>query len=276
MTGMDPTGGYIEYGFVADFYDWVPPYRDRSDVGFFVSMARESGGPVLELGCGTGRILVPTAEAGIEIVGLDLSKRMLEGCRRRLAGKSEEVRDRVRLVEGEMRDFDLGRTFALITTPFRPFQHLIETEDQISCLRAIHRHLVDGGRLILDLFNPSLHYLVDESHAAEFGDEPSFPVPDGRTVLRRFRMVGRDLCRQVNDVEMIYYVTHPDGREERLVHRFPMRYLFRYEAEHLLARCGFDVDAVYADYERNPFGSKYPGELILVARKAGKKAGARR
>jgi hypothetical protein len=67
--------------------------------------------------------------------------------------------------------------------------------------------------------------------------------------------------------ELIYYVTYPDGRQERLVHRFPMRYLFRFEVEHLLARCGFALEAVYSDYDRSPDGSKYPGELICVARK---------
>jgi hypothetical protein len=167
-----------------------------------------------------------------------------------------------------MRDFDLGERFALVTVPFRAFQHLISVEDQISCLMSIRRHLTNDGRMILDLFNPALPYLVDDSKTVESGDEPSFDTPDGRTVLRRFRLAGRDLFHQVNDVEMIYYVTQPDGNEERLVHRFPMRYLFRYEAEHLLARCGFIVDALYADYGRRPYGSSYPGELIFVARKA--------
>jgi hypothetical protein len=69
-------------------------------------------------------------------------------------------------------------------------------------------------------------------------------------------------------VELIYYVTHPDGREERLVHAFPMRYLFRFEAEHLLVRCGFAVEALYAGFDRSPYGSAYPGELIFVARAA--------
>jgi hypothetical protein len=71
----------------------------------------------------------------------------------------------------------------------------------------------------------------------------------------------------VSDCEIIYYVTHPDGRKERLVHDFKMRYLFRYEAEHLLARCGFEIEDAYADYNKAPFGSKDPGELIFVARK---------
>ncbi len=70
-------------------------------------------------------------------------------------------------------------------------------------------------------------------------------------------------------VDLVYHVTWPDGRTEELVHRAALRYLFRYEAEHLLARAGFVVEAVWGDYERRPFGSSSPGELILLARRAG-------
>lgn len=265
---MDPTGGYVEYPFVAEFYDYVVPYRDRQDVAFFVEMARRSEGPVLELGCGTGRVLIPTARAGVEIVGLDLSPSMLSVCREKLSREPQAVQSRVQLVQGDMQQFDLGREFGLVTIPFRPFQHLITVEDQLSCLDSIHRHLADGGRLILDLFNPSLPRLVEERYLAESGEEPEFTMPDGRKVVRRHRTVSRDLFNQVIDSELIYYVTHPDGREERLVHRFQMRYLFRFEAEHLLARSGFQVENVYSDYDRSPYGAKYPGELIIVARKA--------
>jgi SAM-dependent methyltransferase len=256
-----------EYASIADLYDSVTLYRDRPDVAFFVEEARGAGGTVLEVGCGTGRVLIPTARAGVEIVGLDLSSHMLQVCRDRVAREPEEVRSRVRLVQADMRSFGLARTFALITLPFRPFQHLTTVEDQLSCLASIHRHLESGGRLVLDLFNPSLEALVQDNLGREAGEEPEFTTPDGRRVTRWHRIVSRDGFHQVNQVELIYYVTHPDGRKERLVHAFPMRYLFRYEAEHLLVRSGFEVEALYADYDRSPYGSKYPGDLIFVARK---------
>jgi SAM-dependent methyltransferase len=262
---MSPMADLDEYGASAEFYDYVPPYSDRPDVAFWTAAALESGGPVLEVGCGTGRVLIPTARAGIEIVGLDLSPTMLATCKRRLAQEPDDVRARATLVEGDMRDFQLGRQFALATMPFRPFQHLITVEEEIACLEAIRRHLAPGGKLILDLFNPSLPALVDESRSEEYGDEPEFVMPDGRRVVRRFRTVRRDWLAQVQDVELIYYVAHPDGRRERLVHGFPMRYLFRYEAEHLLARCGFRVDSLYSDFDGHPYGATYPGELIFVA-----------
>ena len=166
---MDRAGGYAEYGFTSEFYDHMEAYSSRPDVGFFVELAQESRGPVLEVGCGTGRVLIPTARAGVEIVGLDLSPSMLAVCREGLAAEPAEVQARVQLVEADMRDFDLGREFALATIPFRPFQHLTTVEDQIACLHAIHRHLRPGGRLVLDIFNPYLPALVEEARLAEWG-----------------------------------------------------------------------------------------------------------
>jgi SAM-dependent methyltransferase len=258
--------GYQEYAFVAELYDYVPPYQDRQDVAFYVEAALESKGPVLEIGCGTGRILIPTARAGLEIVGLDLSAHMLAVCRQRLEQEDEEVQARVQLVQADMRAFELSQKYRLITIPFRPFQHLTTIEDQMACLGAIRSHLEVGSRFILDIFNPSLGALTSET-GKEFGGEPEFTTPDGRRIIRRHKIVARDYFSQINHVELIYEVTHPDGRQERLVHAFPMKYLFRFEVEHLLARCGFEVEQVYADYDKSPYGSKYPGELIFMARK---------
>lgn len=252
------------YAPIAELYDHVTIYRDRPDVPFFVDAARESGGPVLEIGSGTGRVLIPTARAGIDIVGLDASPSMLAICRRDLAREPAAVRARVELVEADMRSFELGRFFTLVTIPFRPFQHLVTVEEQLGCLGCIRRHLTSGGRLILDLFNPSLEALT-QPVGVESEPESEYMMPDGRRVVRRFKIGSRDRAAQINQVELYYDVTWPDGRTERLTHGFPMRYLFRFEAEHLLARAGFSVQQVYSGYDKKPFGSTYPGELILVA-----------
>lgn len=265
---MNNSVGYEDHPFVAEFYDHVIPYRDRGDISFYLEAAEETAGPVLELGCGTGRVLIPVARAGIEIVGIDLSQNMLDMCRERLEQEPEEVRSRAQVFQADMRDFDLDRTFSLITTPFRSFQHLITVEEQISCLECANRHLVEGGRLILDIFNPSLEALTRDNLGEELAEEPSFEMPDGRQVERGHIVSARDLFNQVIQAELIYYVTYPDGREERLVHSFPLRYLFRYEAQHLLERCGFEVVDVYADFNKSPYGSKYPGELIFMAAKS--------
>lgn len=261
---------YDEYSSGAEFYDWVTPYRARQDVGFFVESARAAMGPVLELGCGTGRVLIPTARQGVRITGLDASSAMLGLCRSKLEQEPEDVQQRVTLVRGDMRSFDLHRPFELVTTPFRPFQHLLTVEDQRACLAAIHRHLVPGGKLILDVFNPAIDRLAAPQTPGSWDEDADFTLPDGRRVRRRVRIVGRDLLRQILEVEFLFVVTHVDGREEHRVHDFRLRYLYPHEAEHLLARSGFDVEDLFSDYNKSPYGAQYPGELIFIARKTGR------
>jgi len=263
---MCPAAPPDEYAPIADLYDHVPLYATRTDVAFFVEAAKAAGSPVLEIGCGTGRVLIPVARAGVRIVGLDASASMLAECRHHLEKEPADVRARVELTQGDMRTFSLAQKFTLATIPFRPFQHLLTITDQLACLENIRRHLVPGGRLILDLFNPSIDWLANRSIGEEVPDGDPFSTPDGRRVRRMSQTVKHDRFAQVNDIELIYYITHPDGREERLVHAFQMRYLWPYEAAHLLVRAGFSVEHLYADYEKRPFGSTYPGELIFVAK----------
>jgi SAM-dependent methyltransferase len=255
-----------EYAPIADLYDHVGFYRALTDYVFYVDAAREFGGPVLEIGCGTGRVLIPTARAGVAITGLDLSSAMLAICRQRLSAEPPDVQSRVQLVEAPMTDFHLDGAFRLVTIPFRPFQHLTTVADQLACLTCIRRHLAPGGRLVFDLFNPSLDAIVNRPVGVELEAEPEFTTPDGRRVVRRHRTVSQDRFQQVGHFELIYDVTHPDGRVERLIHAFAMRYFFRFEAEHLLARAGFQVEHLYAGADKSEYGSRYPGELFFVAR----------
>ncbi|MBL8880671.1 MAG: class I SAM-dependent methyltransferase [Phycisphaerales bacterium] len=255
------------YNQTADLYDYVVPYASRADVDFFVTLARETCGPVLELGCGTGRVLLPTAQAGTQIVGPDLSTRMLGICRAKLAAESPQVRECATLVEGDMRRFDLDREFALITTPFRSFQHLLTVDDQLACLHCVTRHLAPGGRFVLDVFLPSLERLIDQNRVNEHAFEPEFKMPDGRRVIRCSRVPHFDPLNQVLSVELIHRITHPNGVQERLTHQFQMRCFFRWEAEHLLARAGFTVEAVCGNYQLAPCGAPGANEMIFLARR---------
>ena len=259
------TAGNDEYRSSADFYDYIPVYEGRSDIDYYVEQAERTDGSVLEIGCGTGRVLIPVAQTGCEITGLDPSSAMLDICKRKLKEEDAEVRERVTLIEGDMQDFNLKCRFSLITTPFRSFQHLETVEDQLRTLENIHHHLDDKGIFILDLFNPSMKYILDESRREEFGDEPPFDLPDGRKVTRKFRNPSVDLAKQLINCEIIYHIEHSDGKKERTVHSFKMRYLFRYEAEHLLERSGFRVLEVLGAFDGSPFASTWPGELIITA-----------
>jgi SAM-dependent methyltransferase len=253
---------------VAEIYDSLHANGSGRVVDFFVEAAIEAGSPVLELCCGSGSVLIPTARAGITIVGIDSSLQMLALCRRRLSAEPETVRSRVPAVlHGDMRNFDIDGAFTLVTIPTRPFQHLLTTEDQLACLECIRRHLVAEGRLVFDVFNPSLEALANGPFDEESDVVDAFTMPDGRRVLRTYRKGRPDRFAQVARHEVTYEITHPDGRVQRITHRFPLRYFFKFEVEHLLARAGFEVEHVYADHYKSPYGSREPGQLILVARK---------
>jgi SAM-dependent methyltransferase len=259
-------------GFIADYYDESPIVRGRlGDVAFYRDAAQEFGDPVLELGCGTGRITLALAEAGHRVTGLDISERMLQRCHQKRAGLLTAARERMHLVEGDMARFDLGEKFSLVIIPFRPMQHLLEIDAQISCLQSVRRHLAEHGRrggerrgrLILDVFQTDAERMHDPAYQQE-GLVSEYSTPDGRRVRIMERVTAFHRAEQRNDVEMIFYVTDARGKEERLVFAWTLRYFFRYEVEHLLARCGFRVSAVYGDFDRSPLGNASP-EMIFVA-----------
>jgi len=137
---------------------------------------------------------------------------MLEACRRRLRAEPPDVHRRASLQRGDMRGFKLGRSFRLVTIPFRPFQHLVTVQEQLACLAAVRRHLERNGQLVFDVFNPSIHRLAKPADGVETDEEPPFTLPDGRVVIRRHRFLERDLITQVNSSELVYHLTHLDGR----------------------------------------------------------------
>lgn len=250
--------------FIADYYDESPLVRLRmQDVAFYRDAAREFGDPVLELGCGTGRIAMALAQVGKRVTGLDLSERMLEHAARKRAALNKEERERVHLVQADMTQFDLGEKFQLILIPFRPFQHLLEVRDQMACLDCVRKHLRPAGRLILDVFQTDAERIHDTVHMRE-SPLVEYRSHDGKQVRISERVAAFHRAEQRNDVEMIYAVEHPDGQKERLVFAWPLRYFFRYEVEHLLARSGFRVTAEYGDFDKTSIGDDSP-EMIFVA-----------
>ena len=263
---MSRFGGYEDQPFLAELYDSVPGYSGRRDLEFYVNLCRLANGKVLELGCGTGRVLIPAAVAGTDIVGLDLSPYMLAKCKEKLSAQPEAVRSRVRVLQGDMTDFHLEDRFSQVIIPFRPFQHLVDLEDQLGCLRCANAHLNMGGRIAFDLFQVNFRKIADPGGMEEQEDLPEFELPDGRKLRRCNRITATHRSEQYNDVELIYYLTGTDGMVQRLVQTFPFRYFFRYEVEHLLARCGFSILELHGDFDGLPLEENSP-EMIFIAEK---------
>jgi SAM-dependent methyltransferase len=237
------------YDAIPDFgllYDSVPLYGARKDIGFYVQEAAGARAPVLELGCGTGRILLPIARTGCSVVGLDNSPQMLARCREKLGAESAPVRSRVTLHQQDVHEFDLGVTFPLVIAPFRIVQHLTTTEDQLQFLSCVLRHLAPGGRFIFDVFNPSFTALVG-ADGTEREDTPEQPLPDGRSFRRTARVKRVRWLDQVSEIELTYYVSG-----QAFVQAFNMRWYLHAELVHLLARAGFRITEVFGDFARAP------------------------
>jgi SAM-dependent methyltransferase len=261
---MSKYGAYESDPTVAVTYDLVPQYAQRADLDFYLEQVQSVDGSVLELGCGTGRILLPVARAGASVTGLDISAYMLDRCRSKLEQDSSEVQERVTLVQANMAGFELDQKFDLAISVFRAIQHVVDVDEQLALFQSVRRHLKPGGRLVFDVFQPNWDYLVNPPSDNEVEDVAEFELPDGRRLRRTHRMLKVHRSDQCSEVELIYYITDADGHTERTVQAFPMRFFFRWEMEHLLARCGFEVKQIYGNFDKSPLEDKSP-EMIFVA-----------
>lgn len=238
---------------MGDFADDVPLYRE---------LARRNGGPVLDAMCGTGRVIVSLAASGLRCVGLDVAPAMLGVVEQKIAARG--LHNRLSVVQGDVRDFKLDEQFGLIVVPLNSFMHLETVDDQLAALRSLRRHVAPGGQLVLDLFNPDPRDLMTDQGVLVY--ERTFTGPAGRPV-QKWVLRRTDAARQRQSVEFIYDELQEDGTVVRRALPFVMRWLYRYEAQHLLARAGWQLEAVYGDYDLEPFGSESP-QLIVLARGA--------
>jgi len=252
--GMSTTESY-EY--TARYYDaaYGELSKQRADMAFYESLAVEVGGPVLELGCGTGRALLPIAARGIACTGVDLSPAMLEQFRRKPGA------DAVTLFCAPMETFDLGaRRYRLVFSAFRAFQHLDTVEQQLACLARVRAHLAPGGLLAFDVFNPSLERMALDSEPETL--DLSFTY-EGRPVKRHVAAT-RDRVNQLIRITMRYVEETGAGEVKESIVHLSMRWFWRFELEHLLRRAGFGDVTIYGDFDRSPVGRHSPSFVVLA------------
>ena len=217
--------------------------QDLVDLPFYLELAVELSqrtvGPILEIACGTGRVLLPIARKGIDIHGVDNSQPMLKILRDRLAAEPNEVRRRVTLHEGDMRDFRLNAQYRLVIIPFRPMQHMLTVQDQVSALTTAASHLSETGILAFDVFYPKFEMLT-----ARIGEE--VPELEWTASSRTFR-AGELILEETEPFQLSYF-TYPH-----------LRALF------LLA--GLEPVAEYGSFAKAPLDNNAE-QMIFLLRKA--------
>jgi SAM-dependent methyltransferase len=254
MTAVDTFESF------ARFYDLFYAGRD-DDLRMYRDFALAADGPILELGCGTGRALVPLAREGHHVTGLDASEAMLTLAQTKV--KEYGLDEQVTLVRGDMCHFDLSTRFALVMIPINTFMHCSDINRQLACLQCIRRHLRPEGRLIVDVYHPDPQVLL-EADGRLFGDAP-LTDPETGHLIQRFHTRQLDLASQTQHVTFIMDEIDSAGTVRRTTFPFDMRFVYRYEMELLLRMTGFSLEDVYGSYDLEPFESDSE-KMIFVAK----------
>jgi SAM-dependent methyltransferase len=256
------------YELSAKYYDDAYAVKpDLVDLPFYVDLAKQIGGPILEMGCGTGRVLLPIARMGIEIHGLDNAPTMLGILRERIQNEPEQVRSQIALHQGDMRQFRGQKKYALVTIPFRPMQHMYTLEDQVAALKTGAFHLDNDGILALDVFFPKFQ-LMDVGIGEEML-ELEWPARShpGRIVRRYFKKDAVDKIHQVFSATFIFRTYHNETLVSEETERIKLSYYAHPQLKALFRLAGLEAVEEYGSFSKTPLDNTAK-EMIFLLRRA--------
>lgn len=258
-----------EFDSWAAYYDYLHPGLPGEDA-FFGGQALMRGGPVLEVGCGTGRIAIPMAMSGLNVTGIDNSSAMLTVCREKAALAGVKKKN-LALMEADMRDFDLNTAFPLIIMAYRTFMHCLSVEEQLNCLRCIYNHLLPGGEFFCSLWAAQPAQIAKYNPAPDFNTRTlvdTIFIPPEDITLVHYVSVRRDDFRQLLCER--HWVREQDSNgntlhEEEL--SMTRAWVTPREMEHLIARTGFEIMTVLGDFNGVPWSANHT-EMIWHLRRS--------
>jgi SAM-dependent methyltransferase len=242
-------------------YDQYNQGRHQKELSFYATELSDCDGPVLEIACGTGMILLKLLLQGLDIYGFDISEEMLRVLRSKAT--TLEINDiHTRVSRQDMRDFHYECSFDGIIIPARSFLHLTKQADQIACLRTVYAHLRSGGRLLLNFFNPRLDFILERAGSdAEYRPLSTFAHPVTGEPIELSRKQANDIHGQVQSITWRF-------KYREVMHETSMsvRWIYREEFKLLLRLAGFVKWDLYGDFDKSEFNSD-SGEMIWVAEK---------
>ena len=266
MAEPPPSRVSSEYDSFADIYQvWTDTAASaQANLAFYVDAYLEVQGPVVELGVGDGRIAVPAASLGRSVIGVDLSSAMLERCR--LRATAAGVLDRLTLLQGDFRRFQLVDPASLIALPYHSLGHLLTLDDKRSAMAHVFSQLRPGGRFVFDdfLMSPTR---IDQMRKVQLRAE--YQSPAGVQTLLWVTSLVDEPSRTIRVVTW-EDALDPDGAlAGRRYRRLALSWLEPPQAQALLTETGFVVESCFGDFERTPFSEPTAQEQIWIARKPG-------
>lgn len=234
-----------------------------ADLSAYVRLAERFGGPVLDVGCGTGRVAFHLAGCGLDVTGLDLSPAMLDRARQRVS-HHPALSARLTWIEADVTRLALDGRYHLAVFAYNGFMHLLEPHAQIAALQNIARHLTPGGGLALDLSNPIEMFRADDT-AALTVERIFADLQTGQTIMQQ-SVASLDRARQTLSVTWVYDRLAPDGLVHRDLVPLQLRYTFAAEMRLLLAQAGFDQVQLYGDYDFNDYEEASPRLFVVAVR----------
>ena len=248
------------YTAVARFYD-AENSDKTDDLAMYSRLAAETEGDVLDVGCGTGRVLLHLARQGHRVHGIDNDRAMLDRLEYKLA-KQPQLRERVHYQQADALDHRFDRDFHLSLLTYNALMHFKEQAQQIALLKNLRRCLADAGRLVIDLPNAGPVFASQDSDSLTFERRFLEPVTGHLIMLQSISYLDR--AAQVLHIEWVYDEIDGEGVVKRLIVPHQLRYYFLPELRLLLERCGFRLDAVYGDTEGAPYDADSERLIVLA------------
>jgi SAM-dependent methyltransferase len=240
-------GGF--YSTIAHYYD-AENADKKDDLRLYLALAGKYGGPILEVGCGTGRVMIPLAQEGYQVHGIDSVQAMLDIAERRRSASPTLMKHMV-LHHGDVLTYDLDKTFPLVLVPYNGLMHFRDQATQIAVLERLYAWSAQDGLLVLDLPNAGDVFATQETDSVMY--ERTFLEPQTGHMVMQQSVSYLDRVEQLLSVTWIYDEITGDGLVKRTIAPHVLYYYFYSELKLLLERTGFVVDAVYGDTDNGPF-----------------------